>query len=305
MRRRAFLRTGLSAVGILGLGGLPLSAIGRSEVLKLTILHTNDVHSRIDPFPTDGGPYAGQGGILARESMIRKIRTEEQRLLLLDAGDVFQGTPYFNLFGGEIELKAMAALGYDAATLGNHDFDGGLKGLVKVLPHANFPFLNVNYSFDNTPLEGRIKPYKIFDLDGLRVGVFGVGIELEGLVPPRLYGDVQYQDPVQPANATARWLRYEEDCDFVICLSHLGYKSWSDQIKDPHFAAASEEIDLILGGHSHTFMEKPDIVRNTKGHPVIINQVGWGGLVLGRLDFYFEKRRSGTPKMEATYDWVS
>lgn len=304
MQRRQFLRTGLTAVGVVGLGGLPLAALDPAKVIKLTILHTNDVHSRIDPFPDDGGPYAGKGGILARKALIQQIRQEEDRVLLLDAGDIFQGTPYFNLFGGEVELKAMSALGYDATTLGNHDFDAGIDGLLKVMPHANFPFLNVNYDFSDTDLLGRIAPYKVFEWPALRVGVFGLGIELLGLVPAELYGGVRYNHPVEPANRTARFLRREEKCDLVICLSHLGYRSNSGQIKDPDLAAASEDIDLIIGGHSHTFLEKPDLVLNRVGQAVVINQVGWGGIVLGRLDYYFSESVRNRSKFEATYEWV-
>jgi 5'-nucleotidase len=212
-------------------------------------------------------------------------------LLLLDSGDIFQGTPYFNFFGGELEIKLMSQMGYDASTIGNHDFDGGLEGLVRQLPFATFPFINCNYDFSNTIMSEKSVPYKIFNKSGLRIGVLGVGIALKWLVPLKLYGDTRYLDPIVEANKVAALLRNKEKCDYIICLSHLGYKYENDQIDDIKFARSSSNIDLILGGHTHTFMKQPDFISNTDNKPVMINQVGWAGIVLGRVDVMFEKNR--------------
>ncbi len=292
--RRTFLKSlGRSAL-VLGLGGLPLkilSAADHSALVKLTILHTNDVHSRIEPFPMDGGKRQGLGGAAKRAALIRKIRSNSDHVLLLDAGDIFQGTPYFNFFGGELEFKLMSEMGYDAATIGNHDFDAGIDGLHKQLSHARFPMINCNYDFRDTLMEGNVLPYKIFEKGGLKIGVLGIGIELDGLVPQNLYGKTTYLDPIENANRVALHLKKEADCDYVICLSHLGYKYETDKISDQVFAKESRHIDLILGGHTHTFMDRPETAKNADGKPVLINQAGWAGIMLGQLDVYFERNK--------------
>lgn len=264
-----------------------VTAAGARRSPRLTILHTNDWHSRIDPFPEDGGRNAGQGGALRRAALIRQIREVEPNVLLFDSGDIFQGTPYFNFFMGELEMKLMSQMGYDAATIGNHDFDGGLENLAVQSRKANFPMLCSNYDFTATPMESLVQPYRVFERGGIRVGVFGLGIELDGLVPQPLYGKTQYREPVSVANRTALHLRSRQKCDVVVCLSHLGYRYSGDKVSDVVVAAESENIDIILGGHTHTFLEEPVTVDNRKGEPVIINQVGFAGLRLGRLDVSF------------------
>ena len=289
-RRKFILQTGKASV-ILSLGSIPLQALGRPEITKLVVLHTNDVHSRVDPFPMDGTRHQGQGGVLRRAALIEEIRRSESNVLLFDSGDIFQGTPYFNYFKGEIELKLMSAMGYDAATIGNHDFDAGIDGLAKQLPHANFPFVTSNYDFSDTPMAGKALLYQVFEKGGVLIGVFGLGIQLYGLVPEAWYGRTQYLDPVSNGNSAARFLKRDLDCDYVICLSHLGYRYRDGKIDDIKLAAQSRDIDLILGGHTHTFMESPFIVKNRDQQPVVINQVGWGGLILGRLNIYLEPSR--------------
>jgi len=293
MNRRDFLHTFGIGAAVTGLGAFPYEALAAREIVKLTILHTNDVHSRIDPFPMDGGRNQGLGGAVRRALLIEKIRKEEKNVLLLDCGDIFQGTPYFNYYGGELEMKLMTQMGYEAATLGNHDFDLGVEGFAKQMKHANFPILNCNYDFKNTALENKTIPFKIFTKNNVRIGVIGIGIELKGLVPKKMYGETQYNDPTIKANFFAKILKEEEKCDYVICLSHLGYeyKDDTEKISDKKFAARSRDIDLILGGHTHTFMNRPDVVYNLDNKPVIINQVGWGGIMLGRLDVYLSKRK--------------
>lgn len=293
--RRQFIKQGALATGALLTSRSLIAGLQEPDaVKKLTILHTNDVHSRIDPFPMDGGKSQGLGGVAARSELISQIRSEEEHVLLLDAGDIFQGTPYFNIYKGEPEIKAMTAMGYDAATMGNHDFDGGIDNFANQLQHARFPILLCNYDFTGTPMEHKYQPYQVFRKGKLRIGVTGVGIELKGLVPENLYGKTQYLDPVQNASRIAEKLKREEGCDMVICLSHLGYKYKEGQTKvcDIILAKESEHIDLIIGGHTHTFMDEPLSLKNKAGSDVLINQVGWAGIMLGRLDFEFSKQKN-------------
>ncbi|WP_035565638.1 bifunctional metallophosphatase/5'-nucleotidase [Hymenobacter sp. IS2118] len=292
--RRDFLRQSLlGTAGLTVLGGLTSSAeaaVGAKAPTKLTILHTNDMHSRIEPFPDNGGQWAGLGGMARRAALIKDIRSKESNVLLLDSGDIFQGTPYFNFFGGELELKLMSEMKYDASTLGNHDFDNGLDGLLRQLPNATFPFLVANYDFSKTPLAGRFAPYKVFEKQGVRIGVFGLGIQLAGLVGDMNFGATQYLDPVAKATETVAQLRGAEKCDLVICLSHLGYKYEGAKIDDRKLAAQVSGIDLILGGHTHTFLDAPEPIASPDGRPTLINQVGWSGINLGRLDYEFSPK---------------
>ncbi|THH41509.1 bifunctional metallophosphatase/5'-nucleotidase [Neolewinella litorea] len=287
MNRRFFIRRAAVGGGLLVLPQLATAAASVRSTRQLTILHTNDWHSQIDPFPDNGGRNANQGGVLRRASLIRQIRREQPNVLLFDSGDIFQGTPYFNFFLGELEMKLMSQMGYDAGTIGNHDFDGGIENLATQLGHATFPLLSANYDFTNTVLADRIEPYRVFERGGVRVGVFGLGIELKGLVPEELYGNTNYQNPLDRGNETARHLRTRLKCDLVVCLSHLGYRYRNEKVDDVKLARASRHIDLILGGHTHTFMDQPAEVPNAEGLPVVINQVGFAGLRLGRLDVTF------------------
>jgi 5'-nucleotidase len=263
-------------------------AAGRRQ--RLVILHTNDTHSRLDPFPMDGSRNQGLGGVAARAQLIREIREMEEQVLLLDAGDIFQGTPYFNLYKGEPEMKAMEWMKYDACTMGNHDFDGGISLFAEQLQHVRFPVLVCNYDFSGTPMEGKSKPYQVFRKGNLKIGVTGVGIQLEGLVPESLYGRTRYLDPVSELNKTAAKLKRQMGCDLVICLSHLGYEYKNDpnRICDVKLAGLTEDVDIIIGGHTHTFLSAPVKIANKKGREVLINQVGWAGLALGRIDLDFD-----------------
>jgi 5'-nucleotidase len=290
--RRKFITQSALAAGSLLLSNEAWAETDNTQ--RLTILHTNDVHSRLEPFPMDGGRNQGLGGVAARAELIQKIRKEQKQVLLLDAGDIFQGTPYFNMYKGEPEMKAMAAMQYDAATMGNHDFDAGLENFVTQLRHVQFPIVICNYDFTNTPMENKSVPYTIIKKGKLKIGITGVGIEMKGLVPDNLYGNTKYLDPIQQANNAAATLKKKEGCDMVICLSHLGYKYKEDpnRMCDTIFAKESEHIDLIIGGHTHTFMDAPDVIKNKQGSDVIINQVGWAGIILGRLDFEFSKQKN-------------
>ncbi|MBL0355654.1 MAG: metallophosphoesterase [Chitinophagaceae bacterium] len=307
-RRKFLQQTALAAGSLLASKSVFAGAANLGDVTKLTILHTNDVHSRLEPFPMDGGKNQGLGGVAARADLIKKIKAEEEsksivaggdffkdpdagHVLLLDAGDIFQGTPYFNLYKGEPEIKAMSAMGYEAATMGNHDFDAGLENFATQLQHANFPILLCNYDFTNTPMEFKSQPFKIFRKGKLKIGVTGVGIEMKGLVPDVLAGNTKYLDPVENLNRTAAMLKKDKGCDMVICLSHLGYQYREDATRmcDIILAKESDNVDLIIGGHTHTFMDAPVVEKNKSGSDVLINQVGWAGIILGRLDFGFSK----------------
>lgn len=288
MKRKDFIHNTAAATAFIGLGGL--SALSYKPINKkhITILHTNDVHSHIEAFGPEEGKNANLGGIARRATLVEKIRKENPNTLLFDAGDIFQGTPYFNFYGGELEFKLMSMLKYDAATIGNHDFDNGIDGLYAQLPHAKFSFLSSNYDFSNTVMDSHVQDYKVFNRDGIKIGVFGLGIELDGLVNDNLYKETKYLDPIEIATDTSRILKEREDCELVICLSHLGYKYSSNKISDIKLAKETENIDLIIGGHTHTFLEKPSVEINKAGKDVLINQVGCYGLYLGRIDFYLD-----------------
>ncbi|MEX1187930.1 MAG: metallophosphoesterase [Bacteroidia bacterium] len=292
--RRKFLKLG---AGALSLAAIPNGVLKASEApkdFKLTVLHTNDWHSRIDPFPDDDPKYPGLGGAARRASLIKAIRKENNNVLLLDAGDVFQGTPYFNYYGGEPEFKLMSEMGYDACTLGNHDFDNGIEGLVNMLPHANFPFVNCNYNFEGTALKGKIKKHVVLKKAGIRIGITGVGIDLKGLVPDQNHEGIHYNNPIECAEKQAKELKNTYGCTFVVCLSHLGFEYTEDKVSDRRLAAGTEHIDLIIGGHTHTFLDSPVIVSNKIGKAVTINQVGWAGLRLGRIDYLFSSCNNRT-----------
>ena len=290
MKRRDFIQKTAATSALLGLGGFSLSSFKSVNTKHLTVLHTNDVHSYIDPFPANHPKNPNMGGVARRAALIESIRKENPNVLLLDAGDIFQGTPYFNYYGGELEFKLMSMMQYDLATIGNHDFDNGIEGLFAQLPHASFEFVSANYDFKNTVMNGHVKPYKIINKDGIKVGVFGLGVGLDGLVDKKNYKETIYLDPVGVAQDMARLLKQEKKCDLVICLSHLGYKykDEPDKICDTKLATLTKDIDLIIGGHTHTFLDKPTVLKNTVGQDVLVNQVGCYGINLGRIDFYFD-----------------
>lgn len=294
MKRREFLKGSISSGLLLSAGGFSLSSFKALGSKHLTVLHTNDVHSYIDPFPADHPKNPNMGGVARRAALIEKIRAENPNVLLLDSGDIFQGTPYFNYYGGELEFKLMSMMKYDLATIGNHDFDNGIDGLYAQLPNATFEFVSANYDFKNTVLDGHVKPYKVFNKNGIKVGVFGLGVELDGLVDKRNSKETVYHDPVSVAQEMARVLKQEKKCDLIICLSHIGYqyKNEPDKICDTKLATLTKDIDLIIGGHTHTFLDKPTILKNIEGKDVLVNQVGCYGINLGRIDFYFDEEKN-------------
>ena len=284
MNRRNFIyNSSLASLSVMGLNSCNLN----SRDLKITILHTNDVHSQIDPFPSNHNLYPNKGGFARRASLFQELITINPNTLIFDAGDIFQGTPYFNFFQGELELNLMKKMGYNAATIGNHEFDAGLKTFKKNILNNDFQFISSNYDFTNTELEGLIDKYKIYNKGGIKIGVFGLGIELKGLVSPLLYRETRYYDPVDIAKDISSKLKFEKGCDLVICISHLGHQYKNDKISDTELAKLTSNIDLIIGGHTHTLLKKPLILNNYLGEEVIINQVGSSGIFVGKIDFNF------------------
>jgi 5'-nucleotidase len=301
MDRKTFLKR-MSAAG-LGLGitmSTPLLSYAGRGTRQLTILHTNDTHSRIEPFPANAPRFAGMGGVARRASLVNRIRSENPNVLLLDAGDVFQGTPYFNYYKGALDFQAMTKMGYDASTIGNHEFDNGVEGFVEVADEANFPFVSSNYDYRDSPMADYVKSNIIKEVDGIRIGIFGLGINFAGLVLPSLHEGVRYMEPVRMAQYQADQLRYRYNCDMVICLSHLGYSyNNPNRVDDVTVARQTRGIDLIIGGHSHTFLEAPERIRKDDGSVTIISQVGFAGIVLGRIDFEFNRSREVVRAMAA------
>ncbi len=252
-----------------------------------SILHTNDFHSRFLPFPSNHRRYANQGGIARLTDLVGKIKQQHEHVTLFDSGDVFQGTPYFNVFKGHPELQWMQRMGYDATTLGNHDFDMGVEHVFALRKQYNTPTLLLNYSFDKGSDHGVIQPYKIIEKGPVRIGVTGVCIDLIGLQGETNRGSFRYFDPVEKLQEQVNFLRKKKNCDAVVVLSHLGYQYQSEKIDDLKMAQRTEGIDVILGGHTHTFLDEPTVLKNKAGKKVIINQAGWAGLKLGHLQFEY------------------
>ena len=252
-----------------------------------SILHTNDFHSRFLPFPSNHRRYANQGGIARLTDLVGKIKQQHEHVTLFDSGDVFQGTPYFNVFKGHPELQWMQRMGYDATTLGNHDFDMGVEHVFALRKQYNTPTLLLNYSFDEGSDHGVIQPYKIIEKGPVRIGVTGVCIDLIGLQGETNRGSFRYFDPVEKLQEQVNFLRKKKNCDAIVVLSHLGYQYQSEKIDDLKMAQRTEGIDVILGGHTHTFLDEPTVLKNKAGKKVIINQAGWAGLKLGHLQFEY------------------
>ena len=288
--RRVFLRQSIITGGALALGVFPKELFASGELIKLTILHTNDMHCHIDPFSDTNTEYPGRGGMVRLAKLVETCRSENPNFLLLDAGDMFQGTPYFNYYKGELMLKVMSKMGYDAGTIGNHEFDNGLENILTALKFANFPIVTSNYDFSNTVLSGQTQTHLILNKAGLKIGIYGLGIELKGLVSERNYGDTRYLDPIITAIKMERLLKKEHKCDLVICLSHLGFSYEGDRISDSLLAPQTKYTDLIIGGHTHTFLEKPLVLKNVVGKSVIVNQAGWAALGAGKIEFLFDRQ---------------
>ena len=291
MDRRRFIRNVAAGTAGITLGAVPYELFAHEDFTTISILHTNDIHSHIEPFTDTDDRYANRGGLARIAKLATLERQKNPNTLLLDAGDMFQGTPYFNYFKGELMLKVMSEAGYDASTIGNHEFDNGLQGIKDPLPNAEFPIISSNYDFSDTILSGSFPEYKIFKRDGVKIGIYGVGIELENLVGKKNYGATVYNDPLVVAQKMESFLKNDKNCDLVICLSHLGLRYRDNKVSDMDLAAETSYTDLIIGGHTHTYLEKPLEEKNKLGQPVIVNQAWWAGLVVGKIDFVFEKSK--------------
>lgn len=250
---------------------------------SIVILHTNDTHSRIEPIPESDRIAGNKGGVVRRMNYIEQVRKENKNVLLFDAGDFLQGTPYFNLFKGEVETEAMNMMRYDAVTLGNHEFDYGLEALEKVVRRAKFPIISSNYDFSGTPLNNLIKPYLIFKKDGVKIGVIAINIQPKGLIASGNYDGMKFLQPERVANELALKLKTTDRCDMVICLSHLGYTA------DKRLVEQTRNIDIIIGGHSHTNMKTPDMLKNIDNKDVMVFQTAGRGIYVGRIDVELEK----------------
>lgn len=289
--RRNFIKQSIVlGGGALTLGLYPNELFASGELIKLTVVHTNDIHYHLEPFPETDAEYAGRGGLERIASIVSRYRKENPNLLLVDSGDMFQGTPYFNYFKGDLILKIMSKMGYEAGTLGNHEFDNGLNDILSALKCAAFPIVNSNYDFSDTVLAGHTKSHLILKKGGVKVGIYGLGIELFGLVTKQNYGDTRYLNPLETALKMEHLLKKEHNCDLVICLSHLGFSYKENKISDKSLAPQTKYTDLILGGHTHTFLDKPLLLKNAEGKPILVNQAGWGALAVGKIDLVFDRR---------------
>lgn len=276
------------SLAVLLLFALSLSAQqGKSGALEkqLFILHTSDTHSRIEPISREAADeYAGMGGAVRRAGIVKQFRSKHPDMLLLDCGDVSQGTPYYNLFQGELEIKMMNLMGYDAMAIGNHEFDFGLENMARLFRLARFPIVCSNYEVAGTVLEGLVKPYIILEREGLKIGVFGLAPKLEGLVQADKSEGVVYKDPIAVAQEMSDLLGGKEGCDVVICLSHLGLQRlMPGDVDDEQLVAKTHGIDVILGGHTHTFMEKPMVYLNANGENVSLLHSGRNGIFVGEM----------------------
>ncbi len=258
--------------------------------LKLVILHTNDTHSQVEPTQKSSLASSDMGGYARRMGIINKIRTEEKYVLLFDAGDFSQGTPYFNFYNGRIEMDAINKMKYDAITLGNHEFDNGMDTLAVILSKANVPIVSSNYEISQTPISPYVQPYLIIRKFGLKIGIIGLNVEPKSLIIESNYKGLSYEDPLEVANKMAAFLKKEKKCNLIICLSHLGSNKKSEDINDFVIAQKSRNIDVIIGGHSHSMIEGEREL-NLDGKEVLISQMAKSGLYLGRIDLEMTKKK--------------
>jgi 5'-nucleotidase len=259
------------------------------EKIKLVILHTNDTHSQVEPTEKSMLKTSDMGGYARRMGVINQIREQEKNVILVDAGDFSQGTPYFNFFNGRVEIEAMNRMKYDAGTLGNHEFDNGIDTLAVILKNAKFPEVNSNYELDKTPLKGMIKPYIVLIKNGLRIGIMGLGVNPKSLIFEKNYKGLEYNDPVEKANEISMLLKKKEKCDVIVCLSHLGADTTKMDVNDFDIAHKTRYIDVIIGGHSHSMITNTT-EKNADGKSIVIAQMGKSGLYLGRVDLELIKK---------------
>ncbi len=289
-RRKFIQQLAWGSVGFIA-AQYPGSVYAKDDLVRISILHTNDIHCHIEPFPESDSRNKGQGGMTRLSGIVEQLRAKNPNTFLFDAGDMFQGTPYFNYYKGELVLKIMSKMGYNAGTIGNHEFDNGLEGIKEALPFANFSIISSNYDFSDTILRNSFLTHKTFVKEGIKIGLYALGIELDGLVTKKNFQETRYLDPVKTARKMELFLKEEKKCDLVICLSHLGLEYEEKKVSDKIIAGETSHTDLIIGGHTHTFLDDAIRVKNAAGKPVIINQAGFGALLLGQIDFVFDRDR--------------
>ncbi len=270
---------------------LLFTAVGAYAQKHLEVLHTNDTHSCIMPLNPNlaDTAVAGRGGFLRRVAMIKEERAKNPDLLLIDSGDFSQGSPFYTMFKGDVEIGLMNLMGYDAVTIGNHEFDFGLENMARIFKMAKFPVVCANYDFTGTCVEGLVKPYVIIKRNGLKIGLFGLSPQLEGLVDLSKCKGVTYLDPVEVGNRVAAELKHDKRCDVVICVSHLGWLR-PDEMGDQKLLASSKDIDLVLGGHSHSYFKALRYVNNADGKAVPVDQNGKNAMYVGKLTLSFDKK---------------
>lgn len=270
---------------------LLFTAVGAYAQKHLEVLHTNDTHSCIMPLNPNlaDTAVAGRGGFLRRVAMIKEERAKTPDLLLIDSGDFSQGSPFYTMFKGDVEVGLMNLMGYDAATIGNHEFDFGLENMARIFKMAKFPVVCANYDFTGTCVEGLVKPYVIIKRNGLKIGLFGLSPQLEGLVDLSKCKGVTYLDPIEVGNRVAAELKHDKKCDVVICVSHLGWLR-PDEMGDQKLLASSKDIDLVLGGHSHSYFKDLRYVNNADGKAVPVDQNGKNAMYVGKLTLSFDKK---------------
>ncbi len=270
---------------------LLFTAVGAYAQKHLEVLHTNDTHSCIMPLNPNlaDTAVAGRGGFLRRVAMIKEERTKNPDLLLIDSGDFSQGSPFYTMFKGDVEVGLMNLMGYDAVTIGNHEFDFGLENMARIFKMAKFPVVCANYDFTGTCVEGLVKPYVIIKRNGLKIGLFGLSPQLEGLVDLSKCKGVTYLDPIEVGNRVAAELKHDKKCDVVICVSHLGWLR-PDEMGDQKLLASSKDIDLVLGGHSHSYFKDLRYVNNADGKAVPVDQNGKNAMYVGKLTLSFDKK---------------
>ena len=268
---------------------VPLSA-NAGGPKKLTILHTNDTHSCILPLNKNlaDTTIADRGGFLRRIAMLKEERQKDPSLLLFDSGDFSQGSSYYTMFEGDVEVELMNQMHYDAGTIGNHEFDFGLENMARLFKKANFPIVCSNYDFGDTELKDIVKPYVILKRNGVKIGVYALCPPLEGLVSTKNYGPLKFLDPVEVSQKMVNLLKKEKKCDIVICLSHMGWKG--EEYPDYDIFPKTTGIDLVLGGHSHTYLKKLEHVSDANGHAVAVDQNGKHGAFVGKLVLTLNKK---------------
>ena len=263
---------------------------GMARVKKLLILHTNDTHSCVMPLKTTLADtlQAGRGGFLRRLAMLGQERQKNPDLLLFDSGDFSQGSSYYSMFKGDVEVGLMNMMRYDAATIGNHEFDFGMENMARLFRMADFPIVCANYDFTGTCVEGLVKPYVVIRRNGVKIGVFGLSPKMKGLVSDKNCVGVKYLDPVKAAQKTADMLKNKEKCDLVVCISHLGWNIGGDD--DVLMMKNTRNIDIVLGGHSHSYFKQEKWVKNLDGVSVPNDQNGKSGIFVGRLEVEMKKK---------------